>query len=524
MRFFTWAALAAACAFPAWAGSNLRGNGKSLFWRDGKVTLRVSRVVHWSAGETGVDKRETAASVQAAVLEAIRAWVRPGRAKLELDLEFTDTQSVSAGENVVTFTDPAPFDTGVCDKARYIACTLLSFTGDGAIVGASVAFNPYKRHSSLGFEGTHDLGLIMRHEMGHVLGLDHSFLADSVMTTEAEQEPAPGAPRMFAVRRLSEDDSSTLAGLYPLADVPASAITGVVRRGGGPPLAGVRVIAIDAAGRAPHGALTGEGGAYRLLVLPGDFTVMAEPSDGPAAMTARPVSVKEGEARDGVDLSVSNEPKVTVENVGVVQGGFYAGMPRVDLARGRDHSLGLIRSPMGAAVEMLLPEPPIVKTGNPSSPSSAPQLVRQTVRVALDAAVGSYSMLVRSGAAVTVLPAPLRIVPNPRIEAVKDAATGEEAATLRAGRRYAISGTDLAPFEALAAPEFEGAPATSQLAGMSVRVGDRYVPIVSAKPWELVFDMPAGSVTEPGDAKVTVVAGTVMESASVMVKLAPAAE
>ena len=521
MRFLTCAALAAACAFPALAGSNLRGNGKNLFWKDGKVTLRVSRAVHWAAGETGVDRRETAGSVHAAVLEAIRAWVRPGRAKLELDLEFTDTQSVSAGENVVTFTDPAPFDTGVCDKARYITCTILSFTGNGTIVGASVAFNPYKRHSSLGFDGTHDLGLIMRHEMGHVLGLDHSFMADSVMTAEAEQEPAAGAPRMFAVRRLSEDDLSSLAGLYPLS-VTTAAIAGVVKRGGGAPVAGVRVIAINAAGQVPHGALTAEDGTYRLLVPPGEYTVMAEPADGPAAMTARPVSVKEGEARDGVDLAVSNEPKVTVDNVGVVQGGFYAGMPRVDLARGRDHSLGLIRSPLGAAVEMIVPDPLIVKTGNPSSSSSAPQLVRQAVRVAPDAAVGSYSLLIRSGAAVTVLSAPLRIVPNPGIESIKDAGTGEEVATLRAGRRYAITGTDLAPFEAVAAPEFEGAPVTSQLAGMSVRVGDRFMPIVSAKPWELVFDVPVGAVAEAGDAKVTVVAGTLMESAAVMVKLAVA--
>jgi hypothetical protein len=161
MQAISRAAIAAAVlALHVLAGSNLRGNGKNLFWQDGKVTLRVSRIVHLEGGDTGVDKSEPAASVHAAVFEAARSWVRPGRGKVELDLDFTDTRTVSAGENVVTFTDPAPFDTGVCDKERFIACTLVSFHEDGTIASAVVAFNPYKRHSSVGLAGTHNIALI----------------------------------------------------------------------------------------------------------------------------------------------------------------------------------------------------------------------------------------------------------------------------------------------------------------------------------------------------------------------------
>ncbi len=504
--------MACISVFPILAGSNLRGNGKNLFWTDGKVRLRVSRTVHMEGDGAGVDRRETAASVHVAVFEAIRAWVRPGRANLELDLDFTDTRTVSAGESVVTFTDPAPFDTGACDKERHITCTLVSFTEDGVIVSASVAFNPYKRHSTLGFDGTHDIGLIMMHEMGHLLGLDHAFVGDSVMQAEADLEPAPGAPRMFAVRRLGEDDLSMLAGLYPLS--PVTAISGVVRRGGAP-AAGVRVMAIDAAGRVPHGAWSNEDGGYRLLVSSGNYTVIAQPAAG------NPVTVDSAAGKDGVDLTLSDDSaRLAVDSVGVVLNGLYAGMTRVDLARGRDYSLALTRSPVGVPVEIVAPDPPVTRTGTASSPSAAPQLVRQAVKVAPDAAVSSYALVVRAVDRLAILPGAVRIVTNPRIDAILDAETGELAVTLRAGRRYRIQGSDLAAAGIEAVPEFEGAPPPVQLAGVAIRVAGRFVPIVSISPAEAVFLLPVGAAGEPAESKVVVVAGSLVESNAVPVKLA----
>jgi hypothetical protein len=428
---------------------------------------------------------------------------------VELDLDFTDTRTVSAGENVVTFTDPAPFDTGVCDKDRFIACTLVSFHEDGTIASAVVAFNPYKRHSSVGLADTHDIGLIMMHEMGHVLGLDHSFVGDSVMLGHAEQEPAPGAPPMFAVRRLAEDDLNTLAKLYPIA--PGSAIAGTVGRGG------VRVMAIDSLGRVPNGVLSNDDGSYSLLVSPGGYTVAAEPGDGPAALAAGVVAVQEGATKEGVDITVTSGSKLTVDTVGVVLNGFYAGMPRVDLARGRNHSLALTRTPLSLAVDLLAPEAAVTPMGNPSSPTSAPQLVRKPVTVKADAAVGSYGLIVRAGEVGAILPSALRIVTNPQIESIKDAETGETVETLRAGRRYKIQGTDLAASETEASPEFEGAPAPSQLNGIVVRVAGRFVPLVSAKPEELVFELPAAAGS--GEAKLLVASGTSMESNIVTVRL-----
>ncbi len=516
------AVLCALCALFLFAGSHLQGNGNNLFWKDGKVTLRVSRAVYWDAGDgTGVDGRESAASVHAAIFEAIRSWVRPGRANLELDLDFTDATSVSAGVNIVTFTDPAPFDTGVCHKERFITCTILSFTEDGAIASASVAFNPYKRHSSLGLEGTHDLGLIMMHEMGHTLGLDHSFLTESVMTSEAGQEPVAGAPRLFAVRRLAEDDLATLAGLYPLE--PVSAIQGVVKLAR-TPVAGARVVAIDASGRVPAGVWSLEDGSYRLLVSPGEYLVVAEPADGPAVAFETAVSIAAGQTREDVNVNLSPAAgggKPIVDSVGVVANGLYPGMSRVDLARGLDYRFALTRTPVGLPVELLFPETAVQRTGSVSSPASAPQLVRQTIQVSSEAVPGSYALFVRAAESITLLTAPLRVVTNPRLDSIHDPESGERVETLRSGRRYLLRGADFSVGQSVAPVEFEGAPPPTQLEGVALRLGDRFLPIVSINPAEMLFELPGGTVDAAAEGRLVLVTGSSIQSNPLPVIVAP---
>ncbi|MCC6539435.1 MAG: matrixin family metalloprotease [Bryobacterales bacterium] len=518
------AALAAGATAALWAGANLRGQGKNLFWRDGKVTVRVSRIVHMPEGVgAGVDARETAAEVHAAVFQAIRAWARTGRARIELDLDFTDAQTVTAGENVVTFTDTTPYDTGLCDKERFVSCTVASFGEDGAMQSAVVAFNPYKQLSAVGREGAHDIGLLMLHEMGHVLGLDHSYVADSVMLTAAEQEAADGGPRQFAVRELSEDDIYTLAALYPDEHAPLGRITGRVTREG-TPVQGVRVLALSTLGRVPFGAVSGEDGSYALHLPKGDYTVVADAPDGPGGV-AGSGAVKiadEGTETAGADVALPPPgARLVVDTVGVVQNGAYAGMPRVDLARGRDHNLALTRAPELGALELILPEPAVLRLGNASSPVSAPQLVRQNVRVDAQAPTGSYAFAVRAGLNFAVLPARLRIVNNPRVEAVRDFETGEPVTLLRAGRRYVLTGVDLAAGAAAQAePEFEGAPLPVQLGGVALRLGGRWAPLLTVKPEEIVFDAP--DMGEAAEVSLAVVAGSLMESAAL--KLAAARE
>ncbi|MGH9673496.1 MAG: hypothetical protein ACRD44_09975, partial [Bryobacteraceae bacterium] len=150
MLLKTWAALLV--CFPLLGGSPLRTGGQRLRVKDGRLLLHLSRNVHFGDGTSGVDPRESAAAVHSAVIHAARAWSRTEKSALSVEIEFTDnTRAGLDGENVVTFNDPAPYDSGLCGRETYVACTLISFAPDsGGILAVSIAFNPYMRHSATG--------------------------------------------------------------------------------------------------------------------------------------------------------------------------------------------------------------------------------------------------------------------------------------------------------------------------------------------------------------------------------------
>ena len=126
-----------------------------------------------------------------------------------------------------------------------------------------------------------------------------------------------------------------------------------------------------------------------------------------------------------------------------------------------------------------------------------------------DAAPGSYALVARAGELVALLPASLQVVTNPRLDTVLDPETREPVTALRAGRRYLLRGTDLSTAETTAPAAFEGAAPPTQLEGVALRFGDRFLPIVSIKPTELLFELPAGTVAE---GRLVLVSGTFMES------------
>ncbi|NUN53342.1 MAG: matrixin family metalloprotease [Planctomycetaceae bacterium] len=200
---------------------------------------------------------------------------------MEIRVERTAEWKVAdSGLNLVTFTDPEPFDTGMCDKALYIACTLVFHTEEtGEIPMVKIAFNPYKKHSSLGWKGAHDLGVVLLHELGHAIGLDHSGALDAVMSPVVELAVEGGGD---AVRRLSADDVATVAMAYPVVEpeVGPSYLAGAVMRDG-TAVAKAHVMAFDRAGQVAAAGLSDGAGRFRLQVGEGEYRLAVEPLDGP---------------------------------------------------------------------------------------------------------------------------------------------------------------------------------------------------------------------------------------------------
>lgn len=506
---------------PAFGGSQLRVGGIPLRVPENTLVLHVSESVQAAVGEDGVvrgvDARETPESVYGLVKAAAAAWTGTGKTQLEIRVERTaEWKLADSGLNLVTFTDPEPFDTGMCDKALYIACTLVFHTeGTGEIPMVKIAFNPYKKHSSLGQAGAHDLGVVLLHELGHAIGLDHSGALDSVMSPVVELEVQGGVD---AARRLSADDVATVAMAYPAVEreVAPSYLAGAVMRDG-VAVAKAHVMAFDRAGRVAAAGLSGMDGRYRLMVGEGEYRLAVEPLDGPvmAAQTwaeqagqlfgslwwtagggavegGDVVAVGKEESRVGLDFALGLGAVVNATSVGIVgEGGLYLGTARVTLARGREYPLAITRTPPEGAARVRFTLSSMELPTLPSVPSSAPQLVRQRVRIPADAALGEYTVTYETEGAISFLPGALRVVNNPVARSVSWLEEGW----------FLVTGEDLAGREVERGEEER----PTQLAGVSVRVGDRFAELRKVSATEIVARWPEG--LEGAEAAVSVVAG-----------------
>jgi hypothetical protein len=159
----------------------------------------------------------------------------------------------------------------------------------GLIAEADVSINPRPRtdngaeiqFSTDGTPGTYDLEATFTHEIGHLLGLDHSAVLGSTMQGRQAFNGTFGLPALTE-RTLSEDDRQKLRSLYG----PKQRLGRIEGRladnrtpGALAPLSGVNVWAESVAnGRVIASDFTAEDGSYKLEGLaPGQYRVMVAP-------------------------------------------------------------------------------------------------------------------------------------------------------------------------------------------------------------------------------------------------------
>lgn len=156
----------------------------------------------------------------------------------------------------------------------------------GSIAEADIVINPRPRaddgtelqFSTDGTPGTYDLEATFTHEIGHLLGLDHSAVWSSTMQSRQAFNGTFGLPAMTE-RTLSEDDRQKVRSLYgqklSLGRIEGKLVDNRTP-GGLSPLHGVNVWAESlATGRVIASAITADDGSYRLESLtPGQYRVM----------------------------------------------------------------------------------------------------------------------------------------------------------------------------------------------------------------------------------------------------------
>jgi hypothetical protein len=234
--------------------------------------------------------------VVGAARRALARW--SSLANINFVVNWTATTSVSPAESgdgvsLITIADTPENELFNSDSTT--ARTRVFYNPEsGAIAEADISINPQPRaedgtqlqFSTDGTPGTYDLEATFTHEIGHLLGLEHSAVLASTMQSRQAFNGTFGLPAMTE-RTLTEDDRQKVRGLYGPAQRMGSIEGRLIdnrTQGVLTPLSGVNIWAESVAtGRVMASDVTAEDGTYELEGLAaGQYRVMvssASPAD-----------------------------------------------------------------------------------------------------------------------------------------------------------------------------------------------------------------------------------------------------
>lgn len=247
------------------------GNGNVLFW-DNPSSVAIT------INETGSDNISDGSHIPA-LRDAIYEWNKVDNTTAFLventspsEMASTDWQSDSRHLIYFDENNSSGYFPGA---SGIVAVTPLTFFTSGSIIDADVLFNGKNfLFTTSGVSGRYDVADVATHELGHLLGLDHSGCAGASMYPYVD-------PTILLHRSLSMDDIHGLQHMYPMGTF--SRISGTLQRTvGGSPVAGAWVGARDSEGRTVGAVLSNISGQFSIPSLtPGTYDIYVTPLDGP---------------------------------------------------------------------------------------------------------------------------------------------------------------------------------------------------------------------------------------------------
>lgn len=189
------------------------GKGAPLRWRNGPIKIAISSSISSPNSSLKSDS-----DVVGALRRSLQKW--EDVADVSFKLVTTDVQNVSppgtAGDGVSVITI-APTSENVLMFGRSpghaSAVTRVFFDRRNQITEADIVLNPTQQFSTDLTFGTFDLETILTHEIGHLLGLDHSFMPSAVMFEDQPKNSYFGQTAVSS-RSLSSDDVSKVRSIY----------------------------------------------------------------------------------------------------------------------------------------------------------------------------------------------------------------------------------------------------------------------------------------------------------------------
>jgi hypothetical protein len=249
------AILTFALALPAYPAARLtyqlNGVAVPVSWNNSAFPLRYA-----------IDRRVAGArpEMQDVIARAFGEWTAIDDANLTFaSAGVIDAKAGKDGQNSISLADD------LFQNQHFLAVTTNWYDDSGHLAEADIQID------SGVLNGTCDLQQLIAHEVGHMLGLDHSGVLSSVMYPYVGKNGVP----------LDSDESIAIAELYPKPHAAGATLTGRVMGDNGPIYA-AQVVALSGLGEPVATALTDQQGNFSIDgVPPGTYRLYAEPLDGP---------------------------------------------------------------------------------------------------------------------------------------------------------------------------------------------------------------------------------------------------
>lgn len=188
-------------------------NNSRLKWKAVTINVALSSSLAKQAPNI-----KSESDVVGAVRRSFATWEKA--ANIKFNEVSTDKQSVSPAGNAgdgVSLITVAPTAENLLlfggDATEASAKTRVFYSRKGIITEADIVLNPYAQFSSDGTPGTFDLEATITHEIGHLLGLEHSPVIGSTMRSYQAKNGVYNLPQT-ASRTLSDSDIANLRALY----------------------------------------------------------------------------------------------------------------------------------------------------------------------------------------------------------------------------------------------------------------------------------------------------------------------
>lgn len=251
----------------------------SLRWKTLKIPIALSLSLIRPNPNLKIDS-----DAENAVRSSLETWEKA--ANVEFDVIWTDLQTVSPsgnlgdGVNLITIAQTAENLSMFAGETKDVSArTRVFFSRKGFINEADIVLNPYQQFSTDGAIGTFDLEATVTHELGHLLGLEHSSIASSTMYDRQGKNGIFDLPA-FGARTLAEDDLTAVRSLYGANDAEecCGRLLGKLVQSNGKPIKNSQLWVEEAEnGRVIGGVSADSDGSFEFKALPsGTYRLYAQ--------------------------------------------------------------------------------------------------------------------------------------------------------------------------------------------------------------------------------------------------------